>query len=192
MTHIHWECLIHARSTAVPPLGTRSAGSGESLQRRAPATDHPSSRHGEAKQNIKQKPVASICSRPASALLVCVEIYSMSSYISRAHLDCSFQCPHCLFPHPFPVIHSWCVCTLWAIIAYFQKAVISTNIDFSLICSHLVLPSCTLNSLTVDTKKERKEKEKKRKRAATFGGKQKVQNLSFPPCFPHVSLVHAE
>lgn len=33
MTHPHWECLIHARSTAVPPPGSARARSGESLQR---------------------------------------------------------------------------------------------------------------------------------------------------------------
>lgn len=55
--------------------------------------------------------------------------------------------------------HSWCVCTLWAIISNFQKAVISTNIDFGLICLYLVLPSHILNKLTVDKKKEKKKKE---------------------------------
>lgn len=80
------------------------------------------------------------------------------------------------------MIHSWCVYTLWAIISNFPKAVISTNIDFSLIRSYLVLPSRVLNKLTVTTKKK----------SSYLGGKQEVQNLSVLPCFPQISLLPLE
>jgi len=58
------------------------------------------------------------------------------------------------FPYDSQLV---CLYPLGHYISNFQKAVISTNIDFSLICSYLVLPSHILNKLTVDILKKKKE-----------------------------------
>lgn len=147
MTHIHWECLIHAQSTAVPPPGS-ALGRVCSVSTRQQITH-------QAGMGRKNKTWNKRLSLPSAAGLR-VHCSFVLKFIPRA-----VKFPELIWTVLFNahtafslILSLWFTVgvfvPIWAIISNFQKAVINTNIDFSLIHSYLVLPSHILNKLTVD------------------------------------------